>query len=68
MKLSGVERIHSCMNKKDDKRMSSKERKVWKTIAVEEKYLEKLREEAARDSRSPTSMLGLILKARYEPK
>lgn len=56
------------MNKKDDKRMSSKERKVWKTIAVEEKYLEKIREEAARDSRSPTSMLGLILKARYEPK
>lgn len=45
-----------------------KQPKTWKTIAVEAQWLEKIREEAARESRSPTSMLGLILKARYEPK
>ena len=54
------------MSKKEAKPM--KQAKVWKTIAVEEQYLEKIREEAAKDNRSPTSMLGLILKARYEPK
>lgn len=56
------------MNKKDKHHMDKPAAKVWKTIAVEEQYLEELRKEAAKEDRSPTSMLGRILKERYAPK
>jgi hypothetical protein len=58
-------RIYSIMNKKDKQLDKAKK---WKTIAVEEQWLEELRKEAAKEDRSPTSMLGRILKERYAPK
>jgi hypothetical protein len=50
------------MNKKDKKMSHARD---WKTVGIEEKWLEQLRVEAEKNRRSAQEMLGLILEERY---